>query len=160
MFPRGSSGGCDYAGCHHDTEAPIDVDNNGVLFLNSSVRLRDVTDGRAHTIFVGEADAASALPWWSGTNASLRNAGSAVGGWDSGEAYAEQIRQLSETVTPEDAPRDEAGLLIVGGFGGPHTGGALFGFGDGSVAFISGQVDSIVFRRLANRHDGQVVGEF
>jgi prepilin-type N-terminal cleavage/methylation domain-containing protein len=158
---RASSGGCDYAGCHHDTEAPIDVDNNGVLFLNSSVRLRDVTDGRSHTIFVGEADIASSAPWWSGTNASLRNAGSQVGGWDSGEAYAEQIRQLSETERPaDDAAADQAAQQIVGSFGGPHSGGALFGFGDGSVALISGQVDSIVFRRLANRHDGEVVGEF
>ena len=27
-----------YAGCHNDVEAPIDVDNHGLLFLNSSVR--------------------------------------------------------------------------------------------------------------------------
>jgi prepilin-type N-terminal cleavage/methylation domain-containing protein len=158
---RASSGGCDYAGCHHDDEAPIDVDNNGVLYLNSSVRLRDVTDGRSHTIFVGEADNTSMNPWWSGTSASLRNAGSQVGGWDSAEAYAEQIRQYSDDEqAPQDVPANESELLIVGGFGSPHAGGALFGFGDGSVDMISAQIDSTVFRRLANRHDGEVVGEF
>jgi prepilin-type N-terminal cleavage/methylation domain-containing protein len=157
---RGSSSGCDYAGCHHDVEASIDVDNNGVLFLNSSVRLRDVTDGRAHTIFVGEADA-TALPWWTGTNASLRNAGSPIGGWDNSEAYAEQLRQLSDAEQPaSDAAAAGTAPLAVGGFGGPHSGGALFGFGDGSVALISTQIDGAVFRYLANRHDGQVVGEF
>ena len=34
-------GGTSYVGCHHDREAPIDVDNNGVLFLNSSISYRD-----------------------------------------------------------------------------------------------------------------------
>jgi len=158
---RATSGGCDYAGCHHDVEAPIDVDNNGVLFLNSSVRLRDITDGRAHTIFVGEADVASTAAWWAGTSASLRNAGAPIGGFDNGAAYANQIRQLSETERPaNEVPAVPAAQQVVGGFGGPHSGGALFVFGDGSVALISGQVDVAVFRHLANRHDGQVVGEF
>src|SRR5437588_8984077 len=34
-------GPMNYAGCHHDVEAPIDADNQGVLFLNSHVRYDD-----------------------------------------------------------------------------------------------------------------------
>ena len=34
-----------YVGVHHDVEAPIAADNHGVLFLNSAVRVEDVTDG-------------------------------------------------------------------------------------------------------------------
>ena len=30
-----------YAGCHHDVEAPIDANNNGLLFLNSHIRFSD-----------------------------------------------------------------------------------------------------------------------
>src|SRR5438105_322910 len=33
---RSATGATSYAGCHHDVEAPIDVDNNGVMFLNSN----------------------------------------------------------------------------------------------------------------------------
>ncbi len=56
----------DYAGCHHDADAPIDVDNHGVLFLNSAVRFDQISDGRSHTLFVGEKlteeDAEKAMP--------------------------------------------------------------------------------------------------
>ena len=69
-----------YVGCHDARETPIDVDNNGVLFLNSSVSFRDITDGRSHTIFLGETGAPGALGWASGTNATLRNAGEPING--------------------------------------------------------------------------------
>jgi prepilin-type processing-associated H-X9-DG protein len=47
----------------------------------------------------------------------------------------------------------------MGSFGGPHPGGCQFVFCDGSVHSISFTVDSVVYQRLANRKDGQVVDE-
>jgi len=65
-----------YAGVHHDIEAPIDVNNNGVFFLNSRVTYDDITDGSAHTLFIGEKYIEQGdLGWMSGTNATLRNTG-------------------------------------------------------------------------------------
>ena len=65
-----------YAGVHHDVEAPIAADNHGVLFLNSAVRYEDVTDGTSMTLFVGEKlNDGLDLGWASGTRASLRNTG-------------------------------------------------------------------------------------
>ena len=65
-----------YAGCHHDVEAPIDADNHGVLFLNSHVSSDDIPDGAGHTIFMGEKIVtAGDLGWTSGTRATLRNTG-------------------------------------------------------------------------------------
>jgi prepilin-type N-terminal cleavage/methylation domain-containing protein/prepilin-type processing-associated H-X9-DG protein len=56
----------DYAGCHHDVEAPIDANSHGVLFLNSSLRFDQIADGRAYTLLVGEKlteeDAEKAMP--------------------------------------------------------------------------------------------------
>ena len=73
------SGASSYAGCHHDLEAPIDADNHGVLFLNSLVRYRDIRDGRAHTIVLGEKFIKEGeLGWLSGTRATLRNAGTPI----------------------------------------------------------------------------------
>ena len=72
----GGVGVSSYAACHHDVEAPIDVENHGVFYLNSSIRHEDIPDGSSYTIFVGEKRIASQdLGWLSGTRATLRNTG-------------------------------------------------------------------------------------
>ncbi|MBN2580407.1 MAG: DUF1559 domain-containing protein [Pirellulales bacterium] len=65
-----------YAGCHNDVETPINDDNNGVLFLNSHITAKDVSDGTTHTIYVAEKLGNDwDLGWMSGTRATLRNTG-------------------------------------------------------------------------------------
>jgi prepilin-type N-terminal cleavage/methylation domain-containing protein/prepilin-type processing-associated H-X9-DG protein len=75
--PLGSWPCTNYAGCHHDVEAPIDADNHGVFFLNSRVTRDDLKDGAAHTLFIGEKFPDDFdLGWISGTSSTLRNTGS------------------------------------------------------------------------------------
>ncbi|MDB5348433.1 MAG: hypothetical protein JWP89_6810 [Schlesneria sp.] len=45
-------------------------------------------------------------------------------------------------------------------FGSMHTGGCHFLMGDGSVRFISENVDRTTYTRLASISDGQVIGEY
>jgi hypothetical protein len=72
----GGRGYSDYAGLQHDIEAPIDVANDGVFFLNSRVRYQDVSDGSSQTFFIGEKlTTIGDLGWMSGTRAILRNTG-------------------------------------------------------------------------------------
>ena len=47
-----------------------------------------------------------------------------------------------------------------GGVGSWHVGGAHFTMADGTVRFISENVDLQLYRRLATRGGGEVVGEF
>lgn len=154
--PSSASGGLAYVGCHHDVEAPIDVDNNGLLYLNSSLRLRDIGDGRAHTLLLGEAFTSGT--WWYGTNATLRNAGGGITSGPDATAYINAVMDFDPSAAPVAA--EEAAALQVGGFGSPHEGGAHFALADGSIRFISSRLDRETFRRLANRRDGEVVGEF
>ena len=77
-----------YAGCHHDVEAPIDVDNRGVFFLNSQITRDDLKDGAAYTLFLGEKNVDDFdLGWLSGTPATLRNTGSPLNGRGRGIAW-------------------------------------------------------------------------
>ncbi len=131
-----------YAGCHHDVEAPIDTDNNGVFFLNSRIRFDDIDDGSSNTIFIGEVADPDALGWISGTRATLRNTGSING------------RVARNNATPIPPSNN---LLEVGGFSSFHTGGANFAFGDGSIRFISQSIQPALFQKFGNRHDGQML---
>ncbi len=131
-----------YAGCHHDVEAPIDVDNNGVFFLNSRVRFDDIDDGSSNTIFIGEVADIDALGWMSGTRATLRNTGSIAG---------RTTRNGAILITPNNS------LLQVGGFSSAHTGGANFAFGDGSIRFLSQSITPALYQKFGNRHDGQML---
>ena len=132
-----------YAGCHHDVEAPIDRDNNGVFFLNSRIRFDDIDDGSSNTIFIGEVADPDPLGWMSGTRATLRNTGSIQGKF-SGRNGAIPIPKVED-------------LLLVGGFSSFHTGGANFAFGDGSIRFLSQSIRPALFQKLGNRHDGQML---
>ncbi|MHC4179343.1 MAG: DUF1559 family PulG-like putative transporter [Planctomycetota bacterium] len=145
-----------YAGCHHDVEAPIDVGNNGVLFLNSRISSRDVSDGTTHTIFLGEKLGGNRdLGWMSGTRATLRNTGAAIGatlgddglGWYQDPEGAER---------PETAAEKKA-QLQVGGFGSEHPTGSHFLFGDGAVHLVSDAISPTVFQQLGHRADGKLL---
>jgi prepilin-type N-terminal cleavage/methylation domain-containing protein len=151
-----------YAGVHHDREAPIDVNNNGVFFLNSRVRYEDVTDGSSQTIFIGEIVAErGGLGWMSGTRATLRNAGfgGLAGAPPVGITAAsamddaiQDIRVMQKGSTVKIDP-----LLIVGSFASMHPGGAQFAFGDGRAGFLSGGASPQILMLLANRSDGKLL---
>ena len=137
-----------YAGCHHDVEAPIDTDNHGVFFLNSHVRLRDITDGASHTIFVGEKSVdATDLGWMSGTRATLRNTGTPID-------QTPVVRDQGESFVLEEGGK--ASDLSVGGYSAYHPGGANFLLGDGSVRFLSKTIDQSAYEQLGHRADGKL----
>ncbi len=144
VFKCPASGYMAYFACHHDVEAPIDIDNNGVMFLNSSIRREEILDGASNTIFVGESGG-SGLSWASGTRATLRNTGSPIN--------AGLVRPGSVAAS---VPASGAQLLAVGGFGSGHAGGAYFVFGDGAVRFLNERISLPLLRRLGHRADGDL----
>jgi prepilin-type processing-associated H-X9-DG protein len=163
-IPFGTAlGTSNYAGCHHDVEAPIDADNHGVLFLNSYVRLAAITDGTSQTILLGEKLVTpSDLGWLSGTRATLRNTGSAINASSQGGVLA-AIGDVPGWTAPGAAgtltapPANAA--LVVGGFESSHPGGAQAAFADGSVHFMVGSASPAVFSQLGHRADGKLLDE-
>ncbi len=150
-----------YAGCHHDVEAPIDADNHGVLYLNSRVGYDDITDGPAYTFLLGEIRSGPTLGWASGTRSRCTRTGSPI------NAPEPTILVGRKPFASKSDWRDEMEDLVgdglippafVGGFSSPHGQGANFLFCDGSARFVSQGIDERVYRRLGHRADGEIIG--
>ena len=117
--------------------------SDGLFYLNSFIRFSDVTDGLSSTLMVGERLTRPNHGWfytWTGVIS---------GGEDP------IIRILGDTdITPN---RDQ---VHMDEFASYHTGGAQFVMGDGAVRFVSNSIDLNLYRGLASRAGGEVVGEF
>mgnify|MGYP003325333575 CR=1 FL=1 len=149
--PLADVAGASYAGVFGKDEvdfcnglaAGVPCTSNGMFFLNSNVRFADVTDGLSTTLLVGERQTRSAKGWlytWSGVVAGADNP---------------ICRILGDTdVVPNNS------LVRMDEFASYHTGGAQFVLGDGSVRFVSTNIDLNVYRNLSSRNGGDVVTEF
>ncbi|REJ95281.1 MAG: DUF1559 domain-containing protein [Planctomycetota bacterium] len=117
----------------------------GMFFHNSRIKMRDVTDGTSNTIMVGER-----------TTFVEPGGDRFYGAWaglitDTEEAAARFIGHA------EHVPND---LVHPEDFGSQHEGGAHFILADGSVHFVSENIDLGFYQSLATRDGGEVIGEF
>ncbi len=143
-----------YAGCHHDGEAPIAEDNNGLLFLNSKIRYAEILDGSSQTILLGELKPdAEQLGWASGTRSTLRN----PEGFGQQQTYTAPAEGMGGGAPVK--PEIKLGSLDVGTFDSFHVGGATFGLADGATRFLTYSIDSQLLRQLANRADGELLSK-
>jgi prepilin-type N-terminal cleavage/methylation domain-containing protein/prepilin-type processing-associated H-X9-DG protein len=118
---------------------------NGVMYTDSNVKPRDITDGLSNTVIVGErpASANGRFGWWYAGIGQLGD-----GCLDSHMA----IRQINQTFYAPMCPigpysfgpgrQDE--MCSVFHFWSLHSGGAHFLFADNSVRFLSYSADRIL----------------
>lgn len=129
---------------------------DGLLYLDSAVRLTDVTDGTSHTLLLGERppSADQRFGWW-------------YRGWgQQKEGSAEMVLGVRERNTiggrypcppgpyhfTVGRPDNQCDMFH---FWSQHPGGAGFAFADGSVRFLTYGADR-VFPALATRAGGEV----
>lgn len=111
-----------------------------------AARIRDFTDGTSNTMMVGECIGAMCITqnWGTqsfGTTAHPIN-------------YLNQ--SLRQTLPTQANPRWDESI----GFRSFHVGGCHFLMADGSVRFMSENIDGVTYRALASRSGGEVTGEF
>jgi prepilin-type N-terminal cleavage/methylation domain-containing protein/prepilin-type processing-associated H-X9-DG protein len=169
LCPSANGGGPNYAGCHHDAQAPIAADNHGVLYLNSRVGYSDITDGPAYTILLGEIENAGPnLGWVSGTRSTLRNTGQPLNEHVSARPPVgrrpvptaanslsrSEVLEIVQTL----AENGSWPVELAGGFSSSHSLLSNFLFCDGSVRSVKQSIGSAVYRLLGNRADGEMIG--
>ena len=104
--------------------------NNGIFFGNSQVAMKQITDGTSKTFLVGERDKFCLAATWIGVRNPL-----GPDSWSSNWAMAHAGYKLNFSCTGNHNTCTE-------GFSSAHPGGGYFGFCDGSVRFISDEVNS------------------
>ncbi len=122
---------------------------NGCMFFNSRIGFRDILDGTSNVLVLGErafVNNPPRMPWRGGIYAGVNNPAGA--GWGS------TMRGVW------DSPAFRLNGTDPWAFSSLHKGGAQFVLGDGSVRFISENINGLTYQILAQRASGEVVGEF
>jgi prepilin-type N-terminal cleavage/methylation domain-containing protein len=147
-------------------------DPAGLFYRNSRVRMADIIDGTSNVLMVGECasnhDFVNGMPdisanstWYAAIPGAMRPAGmmnptmmeahpSLILG-HVGQAAMGGMMQMHHTPNTTNH---------IVNFSSRHTGGVQFLLSDGSVHFLSENVDYNTFRFLGQRADGNVVGEW
>ena len=126
-------GTANYVACQGLYDRPGPFRNNGVFYNDSTIRLRDITDGTSHTFMLGERDLRCAAGVWAG----CRNPPGPCH-WGVYQNRGRVSEELNSPVTLEPAHRCDC---CSEGFSSAHSGGAYFVFCDNSVRFISNEID-------------------
>ena len=134
-----------------------------MFFGCSSISLRDILDGTSNTIMIGESytdpnyvkDGQSMDYWQIGSPQTSTWVLGGIGGTE----YSEFVGSTFGRINSRRDPMVN-GVIMEMSFGSWHVGGAHFTMADGSVKFISENVNLQLYRKLATRAGGEVVGEF
>ena len=133
-FMHGEPATTDYVGwAGVGKDAPTEKckdDKKGIFGFDRATRLQDVTDGTSNTVMVSDAAAKTRGPWAQGGKSTIR----------------------ALTTKPYINGED--------GIGSPHTGGLHVLLADGSVRFVSQNIDAKILEALATRAGGEVINDY
>ena len=122
---------------------------NGLFFVNSNVRMRDVTDGTSNTIMAGERNVALGQATWVGVHW-----GESMGGilYDPANLTKSPVDPLVlGSLHTKPNPRPDARA-----FGSRHSGGCNMSMIDGSTTFVANSIDLVTWKALATIRGGEV----
>ncbi len=166
-YALGSYGGNAGRWSFHPSRLPVGFVPDGLFYLNSKHRIRDVIDGTTSTLCFGErAHRDVAYHAWASAN--TRSTMDGFGFWAPstglpglgdvtlGTNQRMNYRHPTGTVPNQNSYEDAR----VSAYGSEHVGGSQFTLCDGSARFISENIDTGVWAALGTRGNAEIVGEF
>lgn len=136
---------------------------SGILYRNSSVGIRDLTDGTAYTYAVGERNFALGKSTWY----------AAIPGYEVNAGMSGMMSSMTEgsaQLVLGHVGQGEGTMMVmhhtanntphVVNYGSKHEGGTHFLMCDGAVDFVSENVNYDNYRHSGERNDGEVLGSF
>jgi prepilin-type N-terminal cleavage/methylation domain-containing protein len=143
-----------------DEATDLGYRGNGMFFMNSRVKIGEVSDGTTNTLLIAEVqDEIRGAPNSNRLPGSDRKYNFASGSDGNPPTDVSEYLVGMETDDPINAnTRDAAGFFSNDGeyAGSYHTGGAQFALTDGSVRFISQNINMTTYRALSTRANGEV----
>ncbi len=151
------------------TTVPGNPNPAGLLYRNSYTRFSDITDGTSHTMLIGErtskhnfVSGVTAVDSHSTWYAAIPNASRPAGmGMMPNEGSASlvlgHVGQTTGTMVMHHTPNS---TNHIANFSSMHDGGFQVLMADGSVHFLSQNINYDTFRWLGQHSDGNVIGEF
>lgn len=129
----------------------LKYNNTGVFFYHRNIKLREITDGTSNTLFFGETVDGHARQAEDGTNDLL-----ASNIWTNGNRCNSSMRTTKNPLNSipevaESLKENSGGQRTHGGFNSRHPGGANFAKGDGSVDYLTDDVDPKLYRAQSTR---------
>lgn len=128
------------------------VPADGIIYPRSKTGFRDIIDGSSNTILLAETREQDAAVWLDGSCA----AGSART-FAPPPTYAGTTTAINKSVY---FPSYAGGIQQTFGPSSMHIGGAHHLLADGSVRFVSENVDVLLYDALSSRNGGEVVGDY
>jgi prepilin-type N-terminal cleavage/methylation domain-containing protein/prepilin-type processing-associated H-X9-DG protein len=145
----GGFGRNDYKGCLGSGGGSVTGMFGKLSGARSPTKIRDVLDGTSNTIAVGEAYTEFMREISGPLHANVRDFSVWIG---TNNQHQNVVAETDDTDVINGSQDDT--------FASEHTGGAQFCFGDGSVRFISENIDITTFMNLGDKADGNITGEF
>ncbi|MCC7418787.1 MAG: DUF1559 domain-containing protein [Planctomycetaceae bacterium] len=153
---RGNYGACygsgTFARSNYTSKA-----TGGIFATNSGTLIADVRDGLSHTVALGElrytsdSDVDSRGCWvWGAMGASAFSNNTSPN-----STTADVIPGCSTSTTLFPCATSTTWTSHVAAMRSMHMGGAYAGFGDGSVKFISENINTAIWRALGTRNGGE-----
>lgn len=156
-----------YVACQGSTSNDTGRNLNGLFYQMSAIRMRDITDGTSNTFLTSEI---RLVPEGSGTPVDTTSDWRGLY-YNLFGATCWFSTEFPPNTTQSDIVRrciDTPQMPCIQDGGGSqrifarsqHTGGVHVGLADGSVRFISENIDGQLYGYLGSRADGKVLGEW